>query len=76
MPVPTHTPCPVLNTGVIKQGVIQLVGEFTVMVVVPHPLLAVAVKTKFVPTAIPITVLPTIVPLDAVTFPVLLKLTL
>ena len=56
-------------------GVTQLDGEVTVLCVLAHPFTAVLVMITLVPTVIPVTVVPVTVPADAVTVPLLLKLT-
>ena len=76
MPTPSQIPCPALNTGVTTHGVTQLAGELTLMLLLPHPLVAVAVNTTSVPTGIPVTVFPETIPDEAVTVPVLLNVML
>ena len=77
VPVPEQTPLPALIVGVIQPigGVVQLVGEVTVLLVLEHPFTALAVITTLVPTAIPMTLFPETTPVEDVTDPLLLKLT-
>jgi hypothetical protein len=77
VPIPEQTPCPALSVGVTHPlGVIQLAGLVTVIFVEAHPFNDVAVNTTLVPTAIPVIMLPLIVPVEAEMVPLVLKLTL
>ena len=78
VPLPEQIPVPALIVGEVHPsgGLLQLVGETTVLCVVAQPFNEVEVKSRFVPTGTPVTILLAIVPTDAVTTPLLLKLTL
>jgi hypothetical protein len=76
-PPPLHTPLPAVRPGGVQPGVPgQLVGLATTAMVVPQPLVDVAVSVTSVPVGISVTVLPLTVPADAVTMPLLLNVTL
>jgi hypothetical protein len=77
LPVPLQTPFPAESAGgvqVLDKG--QFTGLVTMTVFVAQPLVDVAVIVTSVPVGMPVTVLPVIVPADAVTIPLLLNLTL
>lgn len=77
MLLPLHTPLPAVTLGgAVHTDEGQLDGLLTTAVVVPQPLADFDVRVTLVPTAIPVTVLPDMVPAEAVTIPLLLNVTL
>ena len=74
VPDPEQTPEPALIVGVVHPtgGLLQLVGDTTVLWILAHPLTETEVKTKLVPTGIPVIVLLIIVPADADISPLVL----
>ena len=77
--MPEQMPWPALKLGVVQPagGLVQLAGLTTFIVVLPQPFSDVAVMLMFCPTVKPLMVLPLMVPPPvAVTFPLLVKVTL
>jgi hypothetical protein len=74
VPPPLHTPWPAAITGALLSG--QVVGLPTIILVIRHPFVDVAVNNTPVPTGILITAFPLTVPAEAVTMPLELNDTL